>query len=76
MEFREWKPSPSDVRVLCEAVLHCYIDLSAEGRDHCIYCGTEYGNVHFEYMRQGKQEPHDNDCPVLIARDVLAGIPE
>lgn len=75
MEFREWKPSPPDVRVLCEAILTSYIDISYDGCDYCQYCRRNYGNVSLVYWELGEEEPHEKDCPVLIARDVMTGIP-
>ena len=75
MTNEKWNPSPADVRVLCEAVLDKYIETSYDGCDYCQYCGRNYGNVSLVYWHEGKEEPHDKDCPVLIARDVMTGIP-
>lgn len=70
----KWQPDKKDIKQLCCAILDHYIEEDLSSCDRCIFCSTRYGNVHDRYHKHGKQEPHDSDCPVLVARDVMTGI--
>lgn len=72
----KWSPSADDVRALCEAVTENYIvQDSINGADYCRHCGKTYGNVSLLYLQAGKKEPHERWCPVLVAQDVMTGMP-
>jgi len=70
----DWMPSKEDVKILCEAVLENYVSQDRNtGGDYCSQCGKHYGNVQY-YWEEGKREPHNPNCPVLVAQDVMTGI--
>lgn len=67
-----WQPTNADVRVLCEAVMENHIgQRSSTGADYCTHCGWTYGNVTDMLII-----PHNVNCPVIIARDVMTRIDE
>jgi hypothetical protein len=66
---------PDDVIKVAKALLedHWYWDSGDYSKDQCCcnYCSgrTPYWSKWGDY----EKIPHDNDCPVLIARDLLKG---
>jgi hypothetical protein len=70
----KWQPSKEDIGILCDSILCGYIaENHNNSADYCIHCHKEYGNVKLNYHDLGKKEPHEKDCPVLIAEDVMTG---
>lgn len=76
-----WNPSPKDVAQLCEVFDSFVTENYQSGADECCYCGYVYRNAAlWPDLKRGQENydltrlPHNQDCPVLIARDVATGI--
>jgi len=67
--------SPEDVRTVAKALLedHWTFDSGDYSRDQCCcnYCDGK--TREWSSWKDYEQIPHDLNCPVLIARDLLTG---
>ena len=63
--------SKEDVEELAGTILNNWEDHSSQNRYKCNYCAGYPGAEHPTKEVDGY--PHDLDCPVLIAQDVLTG---
>lgn len=63
--------SKEDIEKLANAVINNWEDYNVQSRYLCRYCAGYHGKTEKPTIKCDDGFPHDLDCPVLIAQDVL-----
>lgn len=72
---QKWNPSKDDIEIVCDAILERFIEEDPSRGDCCLFCFKVYGNYKKRFSDKGIREPHEVNCPVLVAQDIMTGFP-
>lgn len=76
MSNNNWSPNKNDIVAICETIEENFYEDGGDYKDHCAHCWTEYLFFRERTDEQYKNLPHEQNCVVLKARDILTRINE